>query len=142
MYLLLSENRVFVKGLEICLEKREKQKEQLSDLLPEFSYRKRKFEFENRNIWHNSNKVTKFSSLHIKNLTQTTLDLTTGIKIHKATTMLGNHKFQRNSNNRQDRIKKENNSSKGANEFLRLFRSPKGLNGRFGHVSRISVGVF
>ena len=96
MYLLLSENRVFVKGLEICLEKREKQKEQLSDLLPEFSYRKRKFEFENRNIWHNSNKVTKFSSLHIKNLTQTTLDLTTGIK-----------NTQSNNNARKSQVSKE-----------------------------------
>ncbi|CAC5420037.1 unnamed protein product [Mytilus coruscus] len=42
-YLPLSEEGVFGKGLEISLEKRKKQKDQLCDLLPEFS-KKRKFE--------------------------------------------------------------------------------------------------
>ncbi|CAG2194001.1 unnamed protein product [Mytilus edulis] len=42
-YLPLTNDGVFSKGLEIALEKRKEQKEQLSDFLPEFS-RKRKFE--------------------------------------------------------------------------------------------------
>ncbi|CAG2190111.1 unnamed protein product [Mytilus edulis] len=55
-YLPLSEEGVFGKGLETSLEKRKEQKDQLSDLLPEFS-KKRKFE-DSRS---SSNKSAKFS---------------------------------------------------------------------------------
>ena len=58
-YLPLTSEGVFGKGLEDCLEKRKEQKDQLSDLLPEFS-RKRKFENDNRD--KGNNKVPRYTN--------------------------------------------------------------------------------
>ena len=54
LYLPLSSDGVFGKGLEEKLEKRKEQKDQLEDLLPEFSNKnKRKFDNDNREHWNN-----------------------------------------------------------------------------------------
>ena len=61
LYLPLSPEGVFGKGLEEKLEKRKEQKEQLDDLLPEFSSNrnKRKSDFDNKENW--KSKVPKLS---------------------------------------------------------------------------------
>ena len=65
LYLPLTEDGVFGKGLEKQLEKRKEQKEQLNDLLPEFTtnsniYKnKRKLDYDSRENWPSKN--TKFS---------------------------------------------------------------------------------
>jgi len=65
LYLPLTEDGVFGKGLEKQLEKRKEQKAQLSDLLPEFTsnsntYKnKRKLDYDSRENW--SSKIPKFN---------------------------------------------------------------------------------
>ena len=67
LYLPLSGEGVFGKGLEGNLQKRKEQKEQLSDLVPDFaqarsdSGRKRKF-VDNRNSWNNKRSRTDLSN--------------------------------------------------------------------------------
>ena len=67
LYLPLSGEGVFGKGLEGNLRKRKEQKEQLSDLVPDFaqarsdSGRKRKF-VDNRNSWNNKRSRTDLSN--------------------------------------------------------------------------------
>ena len=67
LYLPLSGEGVFSKGLEGNLQKRKEQKEQLSDLVPDFaqarsdSGRKRKF-VDNRNSWNNKRSQTDLSN--------------------------------------------------------------------------------
>ena len=101
------------------LEKRKEQKEQLSDLLPEFINRKRKFEVENINTWHNSSSERSSNNTRFNNRFQNTQNnYTKKRNVPKE----GN----KSSNYRQDGNKKENNGSKSVrNSSWGSFRIPK-----------------
>ncbi|XP_063396797.1 uncharacterized protein LOC134681215 [Mytilus trossulus] len=126
LYLPLSNEGVFGKGLEDKLEKRKEQREQLDDLLPEYkNNNKRKFESTQvRQDWQN--KAPRYSSntsyTHVNYNNANSADKRSGFSYNKSSVRSAPRKFQKD-NKTDDFGKKDEEKKAGGN--WNSFRIPK-----------------
>ncbi|VDI27962.1 Hypothetical predicted protein [Mytilus galloprovincialis] len=126
LYLPLSNEGVFGKGLEDKLEKRKEQREQLDDLLPEYkNNNKRKFESTQvRQDWQN--KAPRYSSnnssTHVNYNNANSADKRSGFSYNKSSVRSAPRKFQKD-NKADDFGKKDKEKKAGGN--WNSFRIPK-----------------
>ncbi|VDI35016.1 Hypothetical predicted protein [Mytilus galloprovincialis] len=126
LYLPLSNEGVFGKGLEDKLEKRKEQREQLDDLLPEYkNNNKRKFESTQvRQDWQN--KAPRYSSnnssTHVNYNNANSADKRSGFNYNKSSVRSAPEKFQKD-NKADDFGKKDKEKKAGGN--WNSFRIPK-----------------
>ncbi|CAG2257755.1 unnamed protein product [Mytilus edulis] len=126
LYLPLSNEGVFGKGLEDKLEKRKEQREQLDDLLPEYkNNNKRKFESTQvRQDWQN--KAPRYSSnnssTHVNYNNANSADKRSGFNYNKSSVRSVPRKFQKD-NKADDFGKKDKEKKAGGN--WNSFRIPK-----------------
>ncbi|CAC5379703.1 unnamed protein product [Mytilus coruscus] len=126
LYLPLSNEGVFGKGLEDKLEKRKEQREQLDDLLPEYkNNNKRKFEpsqvhqdWQNKTPRYSSNN----SSTHVNYNNANSADKRSGFNYNKSSVRSAPRKFQKD-NKADDFGKKDKEKKAGGN--WNSFRIPK-----------------
>ena len=125
-YLPLTGDGVFGKGLETCLEKRKEQREQLSELLPEFN-RKRKFDYDTRDSWSSTNKIPKYNSSEQNNSNARGNNRVTGSSANNSNYRkpLGQKDFNKNVP-KQDGNKKDYKGGKSSTQSSwGSFRIPK-----------------